>query len=175
MPMASVSRKRSVRPARSNVGAAGGCAGVAGATDGDGCAGVEAVAGGGEAAVPLAGSGGVGTVLGFSADALPFGDAGAAAGGALPASAAPRFDVVAGGAVGAAAGGGASLFGASPDACGGACRADGCGAGFCESDCGAGCTQPLSVAAANSVASNGVRIAVPTEVIESHYSSACET
>jgi len=173
--MASVSRKRSVRPARSNVGAAGGCAGVAGATGGDGCAGVEAVAGGGEAAVPLAGSGGVGTVLGFSADALPFGAAGAAAGGALPASAAPRFDVVAGGAVGAAAGGGASLFGASPDAFVGACRADGCGAGFCESDCGAGCTQPLSVAAANSVASNGVRIAVPTEVIESHYSSACET
>src|SRR6185295_2231014 len=167
MPMASVSRKRSVRPARSNVGAAGGCAGVAGATDGDGCAGGEVVAGGGEAAVPLAGSGGVGTDLGFSADALPFGAAGAAAGGALPASAAPLFDVVAGGAVGTAAGGGASLFGLSP----GACRADGCGAGFCESDCGAGCTQPLSVATANSVASNGVRIAVPTRVIEGHYSS----
>jgi len=160
--MALVSRKRCVMLARSNVGAAGGCTGVAGAIGGDGCAGGDVVAGGGAAALALAGLGGVGTGLGLSVDALAFGAAGGAPGGTLPASAAPAFDLAAEGASDTTAGGGASLLGAPSDACGVDCWV-GCGAGLCEFDCGCVCAQPLSVATANSVAINGIRIAVPTQ------------
>src|SRR5882672_3076823 len=180
MPMAFVSRKRCSSPARSNVGEAGASTGVAAATGG--LAAVDNSSGAGGVGGGLTAAGGW---LDWATDALSLGDAGAATGGFVPASAATGLTVDGAG-VGCvpAAGTALSLGGAGAatvavlpvSAVTGLCVAAigagcvtvaggtslvGAAIGGCGRDSGCGWTQPLKVTIAETVAINSTRIDGP--------------